>query len=309
MTRFLVTGASGLLGLNFALQAGVDEQHAVTGVVNSHPLVNAPFPVLQADLTAPGAIERLLADTRPEVVINCAALALPDAAEKDPGLTQRLNVDMPAQLAAVCRAQGVRLVHISTDSVFDGQRGGYCESDAPNPLNVYARSKLASEQAVAAADPQALIARVVFYGWSLRGQRSLSEFFYYNLSAGRAVNGFTDVVFSPLQVNDLVDLLLQMTARRLSGLYHVFSPTAISKYDFGVAIARRFGLDETLVKPASLAAGGLAARRSPDLSMNIDRLVAALGVTPPDHAAGIDRLYRVWAGGGAEKIRALEARE
>ncbi len=303
MTRFLVTGASGLLGLNFALEHY--RQHEVVGVVNRHRLNGAPFPVIQADLIRAGEIERVLDAVQPEVVLHTAALALPDACERDPGLCERLNAWLPGQVAAAARDRGLRLVHISTEAIFDGLKGNYSEADVPNPLSVYARCKYAGEQAVAAADPGALIARVVFYGWSLLGQRSLAEFFYYNLRAGKPVRGFTDAIFTPLLVNDLADILVHMVDQRLTGLYHVFSSQPISKYEFGLLVARRFGLDESLISPASVWDGGLAARRSPDLSMRVDKLSRDLGITLPGQSAGIERLYRLFQQGLPGQLKQL----
>lgn len=305
MTRILVTGASGLLGLNFALRfAGT---HEIVGVTHRHNLAGAPFPVVRMDLTEPGAVARLLDEARPEVVLNCAALAQPDVCEKEPALTERLNARMPGELAMAARHRGIRLVHISTDSVFDGFKGRYAETDATNPINTYARSKLAGELAVAGAYPDALFARVVFYGWSLGGSRSLAEFFFYSLSAGRKVQGFTDAIFNPLQVNDLAEILMAMIQKDLTGLYHVYSAEPISKYDFGICIARRFGLDERLIEPASVNNGGLTARRSANLSMRVDKLSAALGIELPGQEQGIERLYGEWKDGFAEKIRSLSA--
>jgi dTDP-4-dehydrorhamnose reductase len=301
MTRFLVTGASGLLGLTFALQyAG---EHEVTGVVNSRDLAGVPFPVVRADLTEPGRVARLLDELRPEVILNCAALAQPDLCEKDPLLTERINARMPGELALAARHRDICMVHISTDAVFDGRRGSYLESDATGPLNIYARSKLAGEQSVIAAYPDALIARVVFFGWSLHGERSLSEFFYNNLSAGHKVKGFTDAIFSPLQVNDLADLLMEMAQNKLCGLYHVYSSESVSKYEFGLRIARRFGLDENLIEPASIMDGNLTARRSANLAMRVEKLSQALGHDLPGQDAGIERLYGQWREGYAEQVK------
>jgi dTDP-4-dehydrorhamnose reductase len=300
MMHVLVTGASGLLGLNFAVQAA--GQHQVTGVVHHNDLAGVPFEVIQDDLAQPGAVAGLLERTRPEVVIHCAALANLEACEAQPGLAWRLNAAVPGELAAATAHTGIRLVHISTDAVFDGQRGSYTEEDPPNPLGVYARSKLAGEQAVAQANPRAIIARVNFYGWSLNGTRSLAEFFFRNLSAGKGVNGFTDVLFCPLLVNDLADVLLRMVEKNLQGVYHVVSPESLSKYDFGCRIARLFNLDEKLITPTSWRAGGLQAQRSPNLTMSTAKLAGALGFNLPDQQAGLQRFHALFEDGYSQKI-------
>jgi len=302
VTRLLITGASGLLGLNFAMQAAGDSRYVVTGVVNHNELAGVPFRVVQADLARPQAVAELLERTHPDVVIHCAALANLEDCEAQPELAWRLNGVVPGELAAAAAQAGVRLVHISTDAVFDGQRGNYREEDTPNPLGVYARSKLAGEEAVARANPQAIIARVNFYGWSLNGTRSLAEFFYRNLSAGKNVKGFTDIFFCPLLVNHLASLLLRMVERDLQGLYHVVSAEHLSKYEFGCRIARLFDLDERLITPSSWKVGGLQAQRSPDLTMNTGKLARDLGTGLPDQQAGLQRFRELFDSGYAQQI-------
>ena len=157
--RILITGASGLLGLNLALSTA--GSHEVYGVTHHHLLYNAPFHVLQADLLERGALERLLDTVQPDWIIHCAALANLDDCEAEPDLAYHLNAELPGRLATLvakggARAKGIRLVHISTDAVFDGIQGDYSEEDTPNPLGVYARTKLAGERAVTAANPQAM---------------------------------------------------------------------------------------------------------------------------------------------------------
>ncbi len=305
MTRYLVTGASGLLGLNFCLEFGAQDE--VVGVANRHALHAPPFRLVTADLAAPDAALRLLDAEQPGVVINCAAMAILDECEANPALAERVNAQMPGELAAACRARGARLVHISTDSVFDGQRGGYTENDAPNPLSIYSRTKLAGEQAVAAANPDALIARVVFYGWSLNGRRSLCEFFYNKLAAGQPAAGFTDVYFCPLQVNDLARTLARMAGLGLSGLYHVVSPDCLSKYDFGVALAREFGFDPGLVQPTSVMDSALKAPRSPRLELRSEKAAAALGAPLPGLKDGLQRLHAQVLDGYAGRVRQMAA--
>ncbi|HIE57397.1 MAG TPA: NAD-dependent epimerase/dehydratase family protein, partial [Anaerolineales bacterium] len=194
--RILITGASGLLGLNAALEAA--DRHTVFGQVNSNAIQTDAFTVLQTNLLETGAVEKLLAESRPDWVIHCAAQANLEVCERDPQLAWQLNTEIPRILAKQCRKGGARLLHVSTDAVFDGQRGGYTESDSPNPLSAYARTKYEAEQAVAAENAEAIIARVNLFGWSLSGRRSLAEFFFTNLAAGNPIMGFTDVYFCPL---------------------------------------------------------------------------------------------------------------
>jgi dTDP-4-dehydrorhamnose reductase len=305
--RILVTGASGLLGLNLALEAAKD--HTVFGTVNKHAIKTGAFTVIQADLLADGAVERLLDQTQPDWVIACAALANLDDCEKHPALAEQLNSEIPEKLAKYVARGGARLVQVSTDAVFDGQVGGYQEADVPNPLSVYARTKLEGERRVAEADPQAVIARVNMFGWSCSGSRSLAEFFFYNLSAGKGVMGFTDVFFCPLLVNDLSHLLLKILDMRLSGLYHVVSQECTSKYEFGVRLARRFGLNESLIIPVSLEDAGLEASRSPRLILRSDKLARALGEPPPDLSSGLEGLYRLYQQGYPQFLKRLMSRE
>jgi dTDP-4-dehydrorhamnose reductase len=143
-------------------------------------------------------------------VINCAALANLEACEAEPVLAGKLNSELPEKLAKYVARGGARLVHISTDAVFDGRLGGYREIDTPNPLSLYARTKLNGEQAVLAANSEAIVARVNLFGWSLSGKRSLAEWFFNNLSSGNSMLGFTDVFFCPLLANDLAKMLLMM---------------------------------------------------------------------------------------------------
>lgn len=303
MTRYLVTGASGLLGLNFCLQTPAQEW--TIGVVNQHRLHNAPFQVVQADLEQPGLLAKLIQEQEPDVVVHCAALANLDVCEQQPDLARRMNVDLAAEAAQACARSGARLIHISTDAVFDGQRGDYTEDDQPSPINVYARTKLEGEQQVLELNPDALVARVNFYGWSLGGERGLGEWFYNNLSAGKPIKGFTDVFFCPLEVNDLVDVLVALAAEKSSGIFHVVSPEKLSKYDFGVRLAQQFGIDSSLISPASWKDAGLKANRSPNLTLRTDKLAKALGRPAADVISGLRRFNRELAEGYPQRLRSL----
>jgi len=301
--RILITGASGLLGLNLALEAA--NQHTVFGQVNSNAVQTKMFKVLKTDLLEPGAVGWMLAESQPDWVIHCAALANLEACEVDPELAWELNTEVPRKLAEACRDGGARLVQVSTDAVFDGWVGGYIETDEPHPLSTYAQTKLEAEYAIAETNPDAIIARVNLFGWSLMGRRSLAEFFFNNLSAGKPVMGFTDVYFSPLLVNDIAHIFIQMLDKGLSGLYHVLSSDQRSKYAFGVEIAQKFGLNSELIAPKSVSDAGLAAARSPNLTLKVDKLIHDLGQTPPTISTGIERFYTLYQQGYPQFLQGL----
>ncbi len=302
--RILITGASGLLGLNLALDAG--RVHEVIGV-DRNMLASAPFRVIGADLLEPKVIGRILAESRPEAVIHCAAIADVDACERNPDLARQLNGELPAKIANACMRRGIRLVHISTDAVFDGQKAGsYSEADLPNPRGVYAATKYEGEQGVMQINPLAVVARVNFYGWSLSGRRSLAEFFVNNLGNGKTVNGFTDVTFCPMLVSHLGEILLLMLKRNLRGLYHVVGPQAMTKFQFGVEIARKFGFRESLIAPQSVGKSSLAAYRSHNLWLSTHKLSTDLGLILPDFSAGLDKFYTQYQQGYPQKIRSYQ---
>jgi dTDP-4-dehydrorhamnose reductase len=302
--RILITGASGLLGLNLALNAG--RAHDVIGV-DRNTLASVPFEVINADLLDPNAVQRVLNEARPEVVIHCAAMADVDACESNPGLAHQVNAELPAQLADVCARRKVHLLHISTDAVFDGQKSGqYTETDIPDPQGVYAQTKLEGERAVLDLNSLAIVARVNFYGWSLSGKRSLAEFFINNLTKGKNVNGFTDVTFCPMFVDQLGNVLLAMLGRGLHGLYHVVGPQAMSKYQFGVEIARKFGLKEGLISPQSVDKSSLTVRRSHNLWLSTHKLSTDLGSALPQFSTGLEEFYAQYQQGYPQKIRSYQ---
>lgn len=304
MTRILITGASGLLGINLA-QETMTEYEIVA--VDRGKLVNAPFRILKSDLLEPGMVDVALDSVRPDWLINCAALADLDACEDNPELARRLNLNLPAQMAKACKARGVSFVHISTDAVFDGTNiGFYTEEDAPNPLSMYARTKLAGEQAVLAENPSAIVARVNFYGWSLSGRRSLAEFFHHNLTHNKSMSGFTDVKFCPMLVNHTARTLIKMLHKNLRGLYHLVGPQAMSKYQFGVEIARKFRLREGEISPKSINTSSLIARRANNLCLSTHKLSTDLGEFLPEFSTGLNEFYAQFEQGYPQKIRSYQ---
>jgi dTDP-4-dehydrorhamnose reductase len=302
--KLLITGASGLLGINLAQEAMA--VHEVIGV-DRVKLVRAPFKIINQDLLDPGAVDSVLDEARPDWLINCAALADLEACDADPKLACRLNTDLPGELAKACKKRNIPFIHISTDAVFDGQKDGfYTEQDVPNPLGTYAQTKLDGEHSVLDANPEAIVARVNFYGWSLSGKRSLAEFFHNNLTSNKSISGFTDVIFCPMLVNHTARILMKMLEKGLSGLYHVVGGQAMSKYQFGIEIARKFNLKESEISPKSILSSSLTARRSHNLWLSTHRISTDLGESLPDFSTGMDEFYTQYQQGYPQKIRSYQ---
>ena len=290
----LVTGASGLLGAH-VLRQGLDANRKVAGLAGQYQFQMDGAEIHQADLTDFAATRRIVESVKPTVIVHCAAATNVDWCEEHPEAAHEINVRASAFLAELAREVRARFVYVSTDSVFDGEKGDYSESDAPSPRNVYARTKLTGEQEALRVNPETLIARVNFYGWNLQDKASLAEWILGRLSEGETVPGFTDVYFCPLLVNDLADVLLKMLDRGLAGIYHAAGAEKISKFEFARRVATTFGFPPEQVVPTSIEQVQLRAGLPRDTSLQIQKTTSALGYAMPDVDSGL-RKFRSFAG-------------
>lgn len=284
-SRWLVTGASGFLGANigFGLEGrvhriGISRAPAPVGAFDKHDTV---------DLLDLPSVRSALRAASPSVVVNTAAFASHQGCEDDPHLARRMNVDAARHVAIATSEVGCRLLHISTDAVFDGARGDYRETDAPSPFSIYGETKLEGELAVLDECPSALIIRTNFFGWSPTGHRSILEFFVNALQSDSRVRGFTDFIVTSIYAQHLVSILGALTRGTGTGVLHVGSSNALSKFDFGREVAGLFSLDPSLIEPTSQSLGPDGLSRSRDLSLNTDRLAELIGGRPPSQEDGI----------------------
>ncbi|MBM3122887.1 MAG: SDR family oxidoreductase [Chloroflexi bacterium] len=282
--------------------------HHVIAVDFLHPIRHRDVVSVQADLTLPGAALQIFAVHRPRWAVHCAAAVEVDACEADPETAYRLNRDMAGHVAMAARAVGARLVHISTDAVFDGERGGYAEEDEPRPVSVYGSSKLDGERVVLSECPVALVVRTNIFGWNARPKLSLSEWFLERLRWGERCTGFTDVSFSPIAVTDLSRLLLELLPIPVSGVLHVAGGETVSKYEFGLRIAEAFQLSPAAIVPGSVDAMQPRARRARRLGLDVRKAEALLGAPMPALGPMLRRWRREEADGTLNRLRSLVAR-
>jgi dTDP-4-dehydrorhamnose reductase len=209
-------------------------------------------------------------------VINCVGLVKQLADANDPLQAVPINTLLPHRLAALCKATGARLVHISTDCVFSGEKGGYRESDFPDAYDLYGRSKLLGEVDY----PHAITLRTSIIGRELSGHRSLVGWF---LAQQGTVQGFTGAIFSGLPTMELARVINEYVLPRpdLHGLYHV-ATQPINKYDLLKLVAKTYGKDTEIVPSDRLTI---------DRSLNADRFREATGYVAPEWSVLVQNMH------------------
>lgn len=289
--KLFVTGISGLLGLNIALQAR--ERYQVSGCYYTHPIVLTGVQALKLDLTSDGDLEQVLDEIRPDIIVHTAGLTNVEACERKPELAYRLNVEASQQVAKMAHQLGAQLVHISTDHLFDGTRALSTESDLPTPLNNYARTKWQAEQAVLEACPNALVIRTNFFGWGTPVKWSFSDWILQGLAAGREMTMFSDVYFTPILINDLISVMIQLIERGASGIFNVVGSERLSKHAFALQIASVFGYPNERICAISVDDFSFAASRPKDMSLSSRKVERHLQSTMPTVVEGLERLQNL----------------
>jgi len=289
--RLLITGGSGLLGSSIAKLSASDFD--VYATYHSQPRKSKNYFSLPLDIKNKQQVVTIFQEIRPKVVIHAAALVNIDYCEEHVDEAWMTNVGGTENIVLASKNIGARLIYISTDSVFDGDKGMYREDDLVNPLNTYATTKLEGENIVLRLLPDAIIARTVFYGWSPLNRHSLVEWVVANLEKEKAIKMFTDVIFSPIYVGKLAEILIKMYHQGLYGIYHVAGSQSCSKYYFGNEVAKAFGFDESLIQSGSIAEANLKAPRPKNLSLNVTKISQDLYISMPDIPEGIIRLWEM----------------
>ncbi|MBI4569509.1 MAG: SDR family oxidoreductase [Planctomycetes bacterium] len=286
--RTLVTGASGFIGRHVALEMGA--RGPVVGAALAHPdfstgALPPRFEAARLDLADPAAIETLLDKTRPSRIVHLGAMSSQVECERDPARAEAVNVGGTAALATWAGRRGAGFFFFSTDLVFDGRRGGYREEDAPHPLSVYGRTKARAEEAARRAHPGAVVARVALaYGPTLGARESHSDWIVRTLRKGESITLFTDETRAPVAALDVARAVGLLLERGFAGTIHLAGPSALSRHAFGLEVARAYGLDAGLIRPASRV--GQVPERQRDGSLVSSRATQLLGAsffrTPDD---------------------------
>lgn len=218
------------------------------------------------DVTQKLSIEKIVFEHKPDFIINCAALTKIDDIEIEPKKAFEINAYGAQNIAQVANKNKIKMMHISTDSVFDGKKGMYDESSIINPLNEYAKSKKLGEDLVMETSDEFIVVRTNFYGYNNEG-RFLFNWMLQNFRDKREFVGFDDVFFNPLEVKNLSEMLIELLQLDFSGIIHLAANKAISKYEFGLKISEILGFNSDLIKKRSLMESKFVAKRPLNTSL------------------------------------------
>lgn len=280
--KILVLGVTGMLGNAMFRVLAAHSDHVVIGTARSDRAKGYFTETLGKNLVAGVDVEhydslvRVFALVQPQVVVNCIGLVKQLADVNDPLQAVPINTLLPHRLAALCLATGSRLIHISTDCVFSGTKGGYSETDFPDAYDLYGRSKLLGEVDYS----HAVTLRTSIIGHEISSHRSLIGWF---LKQQGKVKGFRRAVFSGLPTVELARVVRDIILPKpeLTGLYHV-AATPINKYELLQLVAAIYGKEVVLVPDDQLVI---------DRSLNADRFYAATGYRAPPWPELIKSMY------------------
>ncbi len=261
----LLTGASGFVGGHiYSFCPPVIDLFPVCG---KHLFPNC----IQMDLTREPHLISELDRVKPDIVIHTAANSNLDSCEKDPRESFHINVAVPEILARWCGEHGARLIHFSSDMVFDGTSGMYSENEPITPLSVYGEQKAESEVIVLEKCSNAVVVRcALVYGRpSMTGLGScFSMWIEDRVNSGNKVPLFVDQYRTPIWVNNLSALVWELALNRFCGIIHLGGANRINRYEFGQELCMALNLDETLLIPSSMDAHKGLARRPRDVSLD-----------------------------------------
>ena len=250
--------------------------HAGRDAVSASPIPSGNVRCL--DLTDFDAVRRAFQSDSPQLIVHCAAVSTVAAAQSNPDLARRVNVDGTALLAGL--AAQIPFVFFSTDLVFDGRKGNYAEADAVNPLHVYGETKLAAEQIVLKNPRHTVVRTSLNGGMSRAGNRGFNEDLRLAWHAGRMMNLFTDEFRCPIFAGETARAVWELVNQKRTGLFHVAGAEKLSRWQIGQLIAARWPQLNPEITPGS-AKNFPGPPRALDTSLNITKVQGVLSVPLP----------------------------
>lgn len=295
MKRVLVCGSNGLVGQRLALLFGQSTEYEVlhTSHHRNFHLDRELFDYTQLDVTSRSDVKSLVTSYRPDIIVNTAAVTSVDDCENQRENAWRVNVDGVENLTDTSRLIGARMIHLSTDYVFDGKNGPYREDDRVNPINYYGKTKLAGENAVITSGvPSAILRVILVYGTGINLKNNFATWVINSLRSGRKIRCAEDQVSNPTYVGSVADAVLGAIEHESRGIFHICGADRVSRYDFAMKIAEAFGLDKELIGKIRLAELNQTAPRPLSTGFVTKKACGEFGFDPVSIESGLEAMRR-----------------
>jgi len=272
--KVLITGGSGLLAVNWALS--IRDNYSVVLLLHNRKISMQGVDTEVASLNSSVQCCTILEKHKPDVVIHTAGLTSIERCEQDPELAHKVNVDLAENIAVACNEMNIKLIHISTDHLFSGDNQMAYEDNRVEPVNNYAKTKHQGELKVQESCKDALIVRTNFFGWGTKYRQSFSDFILNRLRENQPVDLFLDVFFTPILIGELVKKVHQLIDLDANGVFNVVGKERLSKFDFGVKLAKCFKLNLDLINGINIDDKSKLTKRPKDMSLSNAKLCKAL---------------------------------
>ncbi|MBM4169926.1 MAG: dTDP-4-dehydrorhamnose reductase [Ignavibacteria bacterium] len=251
MNRILICGSNGLLGQRLAQMLSRKTEYEVLNTSHHRTFVfdHQLFDYTQLDITKKGDVKSLVSSFQPTVILNAAAATNVDWCETHREQAWTINVVGVENLVEAAKRVGAKIIHVSTDYVFDGREGPYAEDDRPNPISYYGKAKLAGENVLRISGiPFGIVRTIVVYGYGIKIKSNFALWVIESLRAGKSIRCVDDQISNPTHVNDLALAMVRIFERQREGVYHVSGSETVSRHEFAVKIAESFRLDSSLIQ-------------------------------------------------------------
>jgi len=273
--KTLITGGSGLLALNWAC-ALRERQQIILGLHHRQVRLDGALAV-QINLDSLDDLMQQIEIIQPQYVIHAAGLTSVEKCESNPILARELNVILAINIAKVCATLKIPFAHISTDHLFSGNEALAVENFPTFPINVYGSTKAEAELRVLKENPEALVIRTNFFGWGTHYRLSFSDFIIRALRAEKKLELFDDVFYTPILAEPLAQATHDLMALNAKGVFNIVGSQRLSKFDFGLKLAKEFDLDGGLIKATQITRQSLLVKRPLDMSLSNKKAVGFLG--------------------------------
>lgn len=252
MKKILITGSNGLLGQNLVNELLKKDTYMIYGVSRGENRIKniERFTYFNVDLTNKKEVSDLINKINPQFIIHTAAMTNVDTCQLNKEACDKINVKAVKYLVDLCELKDIHLIHLSTDFIFDGEKGYYKESDRPNPINYYGLSKLRSENIIKDSNIKYTILRTILvFGITIELKNNIVLWVKNSIENMQQINVVTDQLRMPTFVDDLVYACLYVVDNGVEGAFNVSSNTLLSIYDMAIEIANTFHLDKSYINP------------------------------------------------------------